>query len=128
VATAKTSPLDATGKAAEDAAKRNAEELRKRQDEISISRAVEEEALQTQVFDPKTPDKPLLIDEIEEVGVTVAADSSVIIRTVTDIEDMTYGVINGTPQNYNFKAGVKYKVPRDLAVYLDQLGYLSMVG
>ena len=128
MATAKTSPLDATGKAAEDAAKRNAEELRKRQDEISISRAVEEEALQTQVFDPKTPDKPLLIDEIEEVGVTVAADSSVIIRTVTDIEDMTYGVINGTPQNYNFKAGVKYKVPRDLAVYLDQLGYLSMVG
>lgn len=128
MATAKTSPLDATGKAAEDAAKRNAEELRKRQDEISISRAVEEEALQTQVFDPKTPDKPLLIDEIEEVGVTVAADSSVIIRTVTDIEDMTYGVINGAPQNYNFKAGVKYKVSRELAVYLDQLGYLSMVG
>ena len=128
MATAKTSPLDATGKAAEDAAKRNAEELRKRQDEISISRAVEEEALQTQVFDPKTPDKPILIDEIEEVGVSVAADNTVIIRTVTDIEDMTYGVHNGTPQNYNFKAGVKYKVPRDLAVYLDQLGYISMVG
>ena len=128
MATAKTSPLDATGKAAEDAAKRNAEELRKRQDEISISRAVEEEALQTQVFDPKTPDKPILIDEIEEVGVSVAADNTVIIRTVTDIEEMTYGVVNGTPQNYNFKAGVKYKVPRDLAVYLDQLGYISMVG
>jgi hypothetical protein len=32
VATQKTSPLDATGKAAEDAAKRNAEELKKRQE------------------------------------------------------------------------------------------------
>lgn len=119
MATQKTSPLDATGKAAEDAAKRNAEELKKRQDEISTSRQVEEELLETAVFDPKQPDQPLLIDEIEEVGVSVNNDK-VIIRTITDIEDMTYGVGN----IYTFKAGVKYSVPRGLADYLESLGYI----
>ena len=119
MATQKTSPLDATGKAAEDAAKRNAEELKKRQDEISTSRQAEEELLETAVFDPKQPDQPLLIDEIEEVGVSVNNDK-VIIRTITDIEDMTYGVGN----IYTFKAGVKYSVPRGLADYLESLGYI----
>ena len=123
MATQKTSPLDATGKAAEDAAKRNAEELKKRENEISLSRQSEAEALETQVFDPKRPDEPLLIDEIEEVGVRTT-DDSVIIRTITDIEDMTYGIVNGTPQNYTFKAGVKYRVSRGLAIYLEGLGYI----
>lgn len=124
MATQKTSPLDATGKAAEDAARRNAEELRKRQDEISISRAAEAEALETQVFDPKQPDKPILIDEVEEIGVQVQGEQKVIVRTITDIDDMTYGIVNGTPQNYTFKAGVKYSVPASLASYLEQLGYI----
>ena len=118
-----TSPMDATGRAAEDAARRNAEELAKRKDEISISRAAEEELLETAVFDPKKPDTPILIDEIEEVGVSLNNDK-VVIRTHHDIEDMTYGVINGTPQSYTFKAGVKYSVPRELAAYLEGLGYV----
>lgn len=117
-----TSPQDATGRAAEIAAKRNAEELAKRKEEISISRAAEEELLETAVFDPKKPDAPILIDEIEEVGISVNNDK-VVIRTHHDIEDMTFGVINGTPQSYTFKAGVKYSVPRDLAIYLENLGY-----
>lgn len=117
-----TSPQDATGRAAELAAKRNAAELAARKEEISISRAAEEELLETAVFDPKNPETPLLIDEIEEVGVSVNNDK-VVIRTISDIEDMTFGVINGTPQSYTFKAGVKYSVPRHLAAYLEQLGY-----
>jgi hypothetical protein len=122
VATKPTSPLDATGRAAEEAAKRNAAELAARKDEIAISRAVEQDLLETAVFDPKKPDAPILIDEIEEVGVSVNNDK-VIIRTISDIEDMTYGVIDGSPQNFTFKAGVKYSVPRDLAIYLERLGY-----
>ena len=117
-----TSPQDATGRAAEEAAKRNAEELQKRKDEISISRAAEQELLETAVFDPKNPENPILIDEIEEVGISVNNDK-VVIRTIADIEDMTYGVVNGAPQNYTFKQGVKYSVPRELAVYLESLGY-----
>ena len=120
-----TSPQDATGRAAELAAKANAAELAKRKDEISISRAAEEYSLQNDVFDPRNPEKPILIDEIEEVGVSVNNDK-VVIRTIADIEDMTYGVVNGTPQSYTFKAGAKYSVPRDLALYLQGLGYLWM--
>ena len=118
-----TSPQDATGRAAEEAAKRNAAELAARQDEIALSRQAEASSLENDVFDPKRPDAPILLDEVEEVGVNVAADDFVIIRTISDIEDMTYGVVNGAPQNYTFKAGVKYKVPADLASYLARLGY-----
>jgi hypothetical protein len=123
VANKPTSPQDATGRAAEEAAKRNAAELAARQDEIALSRQAEASSLENDVFDPKRPDAPILLDEVEEVGVNVAADDFVIIRTISDIEDMTYGVVNGAPQNYTFKAGVKYKVPADLASYLARLGY-----
>lgn len=118
-----TSPMDATGRAAEEAAKRNAKELADRKDEMSLARAAEEELLENAVFDPKKPDAPILIDEIEEVGVALK-NEKVVIRTHQDIEDMTYGVVNGTPQSYTFKAGVKYSVPKDLALYLQGLGYL----
>jgi hypothetical protein len=119
VANTQTSPLDATGRAAETAAKKNAAELKKRKDETSIAAQVEAESLENDVFDPKQPDAPLVLDEIENVGVSTAGDM-VVIRTITDIEDMTYGVGN----NYTFKAGVKYRVPSDLATYLEQLGYI----
>jgi hypothetical protein len=119
VANLPTSPQDATGAAAEKAAKANAKALRERADEISTVRAQEAIELETQVFDPKKPDQPILIDEIEEVGVSVNNDK-VIIRTIADIEDMTYGIGN----SYTFKQGVKYSVSRDLAQYLESLGYI----
>ncbi len=118
-----TSPQDTTGRAVEEAAKRNAAELAARKDEIALSRQAEAESLENDVFDPRQPDAPILLDEVEELGINVAADEFVIIRTISDIEDMTYGVVNGAPQNFTFKAGVKYKVPVDLASYLARLGY-----
>jgi len=123
VANKPTSPQDATGRAAEEAAKRNAAEIQARQEEMSISRKVEAASLENDVFDPKNPSQPLLIDEIEEVGVSVNNDK-VVIRTHHDIEDMTFGVVNGAPQNFTFKAGVRYSVPRALAQHLEQLGYV----
>ena len=114
-----TSPLDSTGLAAEKAAKKNAKVLQDRKDEISIAAQVEAESLEKNVFDPKHPDTPLVLDEIENIGVSTANDS-VVIRTITDIEDMTYGVGN----HYSFKAGVKYRVPSNLAGYLEELGYI----
>ena len=119
MANTQTSPLDATGKAAEQAAKKNAEALKKRKEEISIATQLETESLEKDVFDPKKPDAPLVLDEIENVGVSTAGDM-VIIRTITDIDDMSYGVGN----TYTFKAGVKYRVPKSLADYLEQLGYI----
>ena len=114
-----TSPLDATGRAAENAAKKNAKALQDRKDEISIAAQVEAESLENNVFDPKKPDAPLVLDDIENIGVTTANDS-VVIRTITDIDEMTYGVGN----HYSFKAGVKYRVPGHLANYLEELGYI----
>ena len=119
MANTQTSPLDATGKAAEQATKKNAEALKKRKEEISIATQLETESLEKDVSDPKNPDGPLVLDEIENVGVSTAGDM-VIIRTITDIEDMSYGVGN----TFTFKAGVKYRVPRSLADYLEQLGYI----
>lgn len=119
MANTQTSPLDATGKAAEQAAKKNAEALKKRKEEISIATQLEAESLEKDVFDPKKPDAPLILDEIENVGVSTAGDM-VVIRTITDIDDMSYGVGN----TYTFKAGVKYRVPKSLADYLEQLGYI----
>ncbi|CAB4137925.1 hypothetical protein UFOVP325_146 [uncultured Caudovirales phage] len=117
-----TSPLDATGRAVEDAAKRVAAEKSQKDSEISLARTQEAISLDNDVFDPKNPEKPLLIDEIEEVGVAVFSDK-VVIRTITDIEDMTFGIVNGAPQNYTFKAGVRYSVPVELAAHLERLGY-----
>lgn len=114
-----TSPLDATGRAAEAAAKKNAKILQDRKDEISIAAQVEAESLERDVFDPKHPEAPLVLDEIESVGVSVN-NERVIVRTITDIEDMTFGVGN----HYTFKAGVKYSIPKELAAYLEQLGYI----
>jgi hypothetical protein len=119
VANTPTSPLDATGRAAENAAKKNAKALQDRKDEISIAAQVEAESLENNVFDPKKPDAPLVLDDIENIGVTTANDS-VVIRTITDIDEMTYGVGN----HYSFKAGVKYRVPGHLANYLEELGYI----
>ena len=114
-----TSPLDATGRAAEAAAKKNAKILQDRKDEISIAAQIEAESLENDVFDPKKPDAPLVLDEIESVGVSTA-NERVIIRTIADIEEMTFGVGN----HYTFKAGVKYSVSPELANYLEQLGYV----
>ena len=114
-----TSPLDATGRAAEQAAKKNAKALQDRKDENSIAAQVEAETLEKNVFDPTNAAAPIVLDEIENVGVTTA-NNSVIIRTVTDIDDMTYGVGN----HLSFKAGVKYRVSPDLANYLEDLGYI----
>jgi hypothetical protein len=111
--------MDATGKAAEDAAKARAKEIAARKDEISLVRQQEAVSLENDVFDPKQPDVPLVLDEVEDLGVAVKGDDMVIIRTMHDIEDMTFGVGN----NYSFKAGVKYRVPLSLARHLARLGY-----
>lgn len=119
MASNRTSPLDATGRAKEEATKKNAKELAKRKDEIALANAEEAELLETHVFDPQQKEEPIILDEIENVGVSTANDY-VIIRTITDIEEMTFGVGN----TYTFKSGVKYKVPASLANYLERLGYI----
>lgn len=112
-------PTDATGVARQKELKKNAEELKRRQDEIATIAASEAERLENEVFDPKKEDTPVIVDEIVSVG-TELADDSVIVRLIADIDTMTWGYGN----EYSFKAGVKYKVPKDLAGHLESLGYI----
>jgi hypothetical protein len=52
----------------------------------------------------------------------VARSTMVTIRVEQDIEDMTFGMINGEPNNFNFREGLAYKVPRALAEHLNDRG------
>jgi hypothetical protein len=119
VATTRPKPTDATGVARAKAIKENSEELRRRQDELSTIAAKEAAYEAENVFDPKIQRPVEVIDEVVDTGVALA-DDSVIVRLIADIEQMTYGYGN----DYSFKAGVKYKVPKDLANHLETLGYL----
>lgn len=111
-------PTDTTGVARARAIKKNAEELSRRQDELSTIAAAEAEAMKTEVRDPKMDAPTQVVDEVVEIG-TELSDSRVV-RLIADIEAMTWGYGN----NYSFQAGVKYKVPADLADHLEDLGYL----
>lgn len=112
-------PTDATGVARAKEIKKNSEELKRRSEELATIAAVEAKRNETEVFDPKEEDAVVVLDEVVEIGADLADDST-IIRLIADIETMSWGYGN----NYSFKAGVKYKVPKDLANHLESLGYL----
>ena len=112
-------PTDATGIARAKEIKKNSDEIKRRSDELTTLASVEAHRLETEVFDPKKEDETIVIDEVVTLGAELA-DDSIIVRLVADIDSMTWGYGN----DFTFKAGVKYKVPRDLAQHLDSLGYL----
>jgi len=112
-------PTDATGIARAKEIKKNSEEIKRRSDELTTLASVEAHRLENEVFDPKTPDETIVIDEVITLGAELA-DDSVVVRLVADIDSMTWGYGN----DFTFKAGAKYKVPRDLAQHLESLGYL----
>lgn len=112
-------PTDATGVARAAEIKKNSEELKRRSEELSTLAATEAARLETEVFDPKKEDEPVVLDEVVNVG-TDLSDDTTVVRLIADIESMSWGYGN----NYSFKAGVKYKVPKDLAQHLETLGYI----
>jgi hypothetical protein len=67
---------------------------------------------------------PTIVDEVEEVRLSpeqVEAADVWVIRTKENVEDMTLGV---PIVHMSFKAGVRYKVPKDVASELLRLDYL----
>lgn len=118
MAVSRPKPTDATGVARQKEIKKNAEELKRVSEHMATIAAAEAHRLDTEVFDPRQEDETIVVDEVVTVGASLA-DDSVIIRLIADIDAMTFGVGN----DYSFKAGVKYKVPRDLADHLRSLGY-----
>lgn len=137
--TTKPKPTDATGIARAKGIEKNAAELKLRAAEITTLAAVEAMNFENNVFDPLQVDPTPIIEEVldpstsksdpaathtsvDEIVTTKTglADDSVIIRLTSDIETMTWGHGN----TYSFKAGLKYKVPQELANHLETLGYL----
>jgi hypothetical protein len=57
--------------------------------------------------------------------VQVLRNPVVNVRIAEDVEQMTYGMHNGEPNNFNFKAGRVYRVSVELAEHLDQLGLVQ---
>jgi hypothetical protein len=116
---AKAKVTDFTGRQREELLKANAEEVAKRAAEMSIASQVEAERLEKETIDLTTGPVPTVIDEVESLGVE-SADETTVIRVAEDLDFVTIGVGN----NYSFKAGQKYKVPRNVAAHLEEKGYL----
>ena len=85
-------------------------------------------------------DEPVLTghESDEEVAVIVAAEKerpivpqreravspTVRVRIDQDIEKMTYGMYNNEPNNYSFKEGLQYDIPREVAEHLEERGLI----
>jgi hypothetical protein len=56
--------------------------------------------------------------------VEVVRSSRVRIRVDADVDEMTYGMFNGEPNNYTFKEGLQYEVPLPVAEHLNDRGLI----
>lgn len=110
---------DVTGRQREALVKEQAAQQARAAEELTMASAVETARLETEVVDLATPSAPTVIDEVEDLGVDLADDTTVI-RVAEDLDMVTIGASN----HYNFKAGQKYKVPSHVARHLEEKGYL----
>jgi len=116
---AKAKPTDVTGRIREQMIADNQEAMVERANEMSMATAQAKVKLETEVIDATVPERQtVIVDEAVTVG---GDESNVEIRVVQDLENMTLGAGN----NYNFKAGQKYKVTKHVAQHLKEKGYLA---
>jgi len=152
---------DFTAQMKAKAAREQAQEVQKREGELSMANAAATEEATYGVFDPQTGERlnevndavlahvvepepapgfghpsevaysgkepvesqvPVVPQRAERSPFEVARSPMVVIRVDQDIEKMTYGIIDGVPNDYNFKEGLPYRVPREVAAHLDERG------
>ena len=95
--------------------------MEERAAEMSMATAQAKVKMETEVIDATVPERQtVIVDEVITVG---KEDDSVEIRVIENIENMTLGAGN----NYNFKAGQKYRVTKAVAQHLKEKGYLAGV-
>ena len=116
----KSKPTDVTGRKREQLVAASLEEMQERANSMSMATAEAQIKLETEVIDATVPERQTVI--VDEPTIT-SSDAEVVIRVVEDIENMTLGSGN----NYNFKAGQKYKVTKHVAQHLQEKGYLAGV-
>jgi len=116
-------PNDFTGRQREALAEQFIEEQQNRANEMSMATAEAQIKLETEVLDATKPNRPVtvVVDKVERLAKD--NESTVVIRTVENIESMTLGAGN----TYSFKAGQKYSVTKEVAAHLKEKGYLANV-
>jgi hypothetical protein len=118
----KSKPTDVTGRVREQLQEQAIEAQQDAANQMSMATAQARVDLETNVIDATKPSRQtVIVDDPVTVGST--DDSTVEIRVVQDIDNMTLGKGN----NYSFKAGVKYKVTKHVAEHLKEKGYLAGV-
>ena len=108
---------DFTGRQRQQGIKDHSEELLARKDEIAMQSSAEAERFSNEITDV-TSDRPVILDSVQDLGVGMS-DYTVVMRVNEDVEQMTLGLVT-----YDFKAGAKYRVSKDLYDHLDGLGYV----
>jgi len=116
----KSKPTDVTGRKRESMVEANLDAIQEAANTMYMATAEAKVKLETEVIDATKPDRQTVI--VDEPTI-VSDDAEVVIRVVEDIENMTLGSGN----NYNFKAGQKYKVTKHVAQHLQEKGYLAGV-
>lgn len=111
---------DFTGRQAEQLAAEARANTKAREAEIAMITAQEQQEFEDTIQDVSVQaNNPTIVDEVLDMNIELA-DHTVVVRVAEDIDNMTYGHGN----NYTFKAGGKYKVPKDVAERLQSLGLL----
>jgi hypothetical protein len=115
-------PGDLTGRNKAALAKEHAEELKARENEISLMNAAAAAERDDTVHDVVPRDTtPAPAPAAVEVTDTVTVETPMReFRVNTSLENMTYGHGN----HFDFEEGVKYRAPKDLYDHLDRLGYI----
>lgn len=119
MATSKAKPTDATGRQREKLQAEFAEQQQEAAATMAMATAQKAVALETEIIDATKPKQAEII--VDEATVVSAADDTVVIRVVENIENMTFGAGN----YFSFEAGKKYTVDRSLAKHLEEKGYLA---
>jgi hypothetical protein len=115
----KAKPTDVTGRKREALVAENLENMQEKANTMSMATAEAKIKLETEVIDATVPERQVvIIDPVLNVD-----EGEVEIRVIEDIENMTLGSGN----NYNFKAGQRYKVTKHVAQHLKEKGYLAGV-
>jgi hypothetical protein len=115
-------PGDLTGRNKAALAKEHAEELKARENEISLinaQAAAERDDTVHEVLprDMTPAPEPAAVEVANVVEVETPTRE---FRVNTSLQNMTYGV----GQNYDFEEGLRYKAPKALYDHLDSLGYV----
>jgi hypothetical protein len=84
-----------------------------------------EEQILTGKEDPATVAPVVAARRTPRPPKNIAHDARVTVRFSCDIDDMTFGMRNGEPNNYTFKEGIAYEIPYELAEHLNALGVIG---